>query len=418
MTLPDFILAHTETILKEWEAFARSIWPGPAVSRDILRDHAKDMLIAVALDMKSSQTDLERAAKSKGLGGETRSEQGEASVQVDSASKLHALSRLSSGFELRELVVEYRALRASVIQLWVTSLSDPGIEEMQDIIRFNEAIDQLLAESIATFAQKVDASREYFLGILGHDLRTPLSSATLLAYLLAESTVLDPSSMQMAVTLRSSLDAMNHLVRDILDFTGARLGARMEVHPRQMDLLPLCREVIGEMRTIHSGRTFDFSASAETIGGKWDASRLRQLLSNLMGNAVQHGSPTTPISVTATSTDTDVVLAVHNFGPPIPEDVIGVIFDPMKRYQSSGPADQSNPVGSVGLGLYIAREVAIAHGGFIRVASAGEETTFTVQLPLHCPESTYHHSETWKRQDASLCLDEATTSSGISDSEM
>lgn len=135
MTLPDFILAHTETILREWEAFARSIWPGPAASGDVLRDHAKDMLIAVASDMKSSQTISEQAAKSKGLGGMGLSKQGEASDQVDSASKLHALSRLSSGFELRELVVEYRALRASVIQLWVPSLTEPGADEMLDIIR-------------------------------------------------------------------------------------------------------------------------------------------------------------------------------------------------------------------------------------------------------------------------------------------
>lgn len=384
MTLPDFILAHTETILREWETFARSIWPGPAASRDVLRDHAKDMLIAVASDMKSSQTATEQTAKSKGLGGEGLNNQGEASDRVDNASKLHALNRLSSGFELRELVVEYRALRASVIQLWMPTLKEPGADEMQDIIRFNEAIDQLLAESIATFAQKVDASREYFLGILGHDLRTPLSSATLLAYLLAESTTLDSRSLQMAMTLRSSLDAMNHLVRDILDFTGARLGARMEVQPRQMDLLPLCHEVFAEMRTIHADRIFVFNAPEGDIAGKWDGSRLRQLLSNLMGNAVQHGSPTTPITVTATCASPHVVLAVHNFGPPIPEEIVGVVFDPMKRYQSSGLSEPSTHFGSVGLGLYIAREVATAHGGTITVDSSGEETTFTVQLPLDC----------------------------------
>lgn len=385
MTLSQFIIAQSETILREWEAFARSIWPGPEASRDVLRDHAKDMLIAVASDMESYQTDSEQSAKSKGLGGERRSDQGEASDLVDNASKLHALSRLSSGFELRELVVEYRALRASVLHLWVPSLSHPGPAEIQDIIRFNEAIDQLLAESITIFAQKVDASREYFLGILGHDLRTPLSSATLLAYLLAESSSLDPSSMKMALTLRSSLDAMNHLVRDILDFTGARLGAKMEVHPKRMDLLPLCHEVLAEMRTIHPAQTFHFSAPDGEINGKWDGGRLRQLLSNLMGNAVQHGFPTTPVTVTAQPVDGQVILTIHNLGPPIPADVIGVIFDPMKRHQSSGSSAHSTLAGSIGLGLYIAREVAVAHGGSISVASAREDTTFTVKLPHRCP---------------------------------
>ncbi len=345
------------------------------------------MLVAVASDMKSSQTESEQAAKSKDPGGGGRPNTSDSSDKVDSASKMHALSRLASGFELRELVVEYRALRASVIHLWVPTLKETGPEKMQQIIRFNEAIDQLLAESIATFAHQVDVSRECFLGILGHDLRTPLCSATLLSYLLAESTTLDPRSQQMAITLRSSLDAMNHLVRDILDFTGSRLGAKMEVHPIPMDLLPLCHEVLGESRIIHSTRNFDFASSQPEINGRWDRSRLRQLLTNLMGNAVQHGCPTSPITVTATLSGAEVVLAVHNFGPPIPEDFLGVIFEPMKRQQSSQAADHPFSAGSIGLGLYIAREVSFAHDGTINVASADNETTFTVRLPLECAKA-------------------------------
>ncbi|MES2921878.1 MAG: HAMP domain-containing sensor histidine kinase [Verrucomicrobiota bacterium] len=386
MRLADFILANTETILNEWETFARSIWPGPMASTLVLRDHAGEMLTAVAWDMKESQTDSEQSSKSKGLGGRTCSEQTEASQRVDSASNLHALSRLSSGFELRELVAEYRALRASVIHLWISSIPEAGPKEGQDIIRFNEAIDQSLAESIASFADKVDASREYFLGILGHDLRTPLAAATLFAYLLAESTTLDPDTRHMATVLRSSLDAMNHLVRDILDFTGARLGAKMEVRPRPMDLLPLCHEVLAEMRSIHPAHTFDFAAPDGDTTGRWDSGRLRQLISNLLGNAVQHGSATRPVTLTAMVSADSALLTVHNFGPPIPEEIIGVIFDPMKRHQSSGPTVHHAPSGSVGLGLYIAREVANAHGGSITVVSAGDETTFTVQLPRHCPD--------------------------------
>jgi len=339
------------------------------------------MLIALASDMQADQVDAEQTSKSKGHGGGTCSEQTEASHRVDSRSNLHALSRPSSGFELRELVAEYRALRASVINLWVTSTPEAGLQEMQDLIRFNEAIDQLLAESIASFAHKVDASREDFLGILGHDLRTPLACATLFAHLLEESTTLNPQSPHMAVTLRSSLDVMNHLVRDILDFTGARLGAKMGVCPQPMALLPLGHEVIAEMQSIDPARTFVFNVLDENTRGKWDSGRLRQLISNLLGNAVQHGSDTAAITLTATSACDEVLLAVHNFGPPIPEQMISVIFDPMKRHQSSVSSEHHTPAGSVRLGLYIAREVATAHGGSITVLSAGDETTFTVQLP-------------------------------------
>ncbi|MES2658002.1 MAG: HAMP domain-containing sensor histidine kinase [Verrucomicrobiota bacterium] len=384
MRLPDFILTNIEPILGEWEIFARSIWPGPAASALVLRDHAAEMLIAAAWDMKASQTDSEQIDKSKGHGEGGSSGRGEASDRVDDASNFHALSRLSSGFDLRGLVAEFRALRTSVVQLWIRSLPPPGPHEMQDVIRFNEVIDQLLSESIASFVSSVDASRECFLGILGHDLRNPLSSATMLAYLLAESTTLDPRCLHMAVTMRSSLDAMNHLIRDLLDFTGTRLGAKMTVLPNVMGLRPLCKEVLAEMRAIHPTRTFIFSSACEgEIAGEWDAKRLRQLISNLLGNAVQHGFATTPITVTVSSAETHVLLAFHNFGNCIPKEKLDVIFEPMKGHQSAVSRERFTPAGSIGLGLYIAREVAKAHGGTITVTSAGEETIFTVQLPRH-----------------------------------
>ncbi|NQX02342.1 hypothetical protein HQ447_16915 [bacterium] len=251
MRLPDFILTHIEPILVEWEDFARSIWPGPAASRYILRDHAEEMLLAVARDMKSSQTESQQSDKSKGLGDGGGGQRHKNSERVDEASNLHARSRLSSGFDLRELVAEYRALRSRVIQLWILSAPTPGPHQVPDMIRFNEAIDQLLSESVDSFARSVDASRECFLGILGHDLRNPLAAAALMALLLEESPTLDTRSLHMAATLRSSLDAMNLLIRDLLDFTGTRLGAKMVITPRPMQLSPLCLEVIEEMKAAH-----------------------------------------------------------------------------------------------------------------------------------------------------------------------
>lgn len=379
MRLPDFILTNIEPILGEWESFATSIWPGPVASTRVLRDHAAEMLRAVALDMKSHQTETQQSDKSKGLAEGGPSHRGRSSDKVDGASNLHALSRLASGFELRELVAEYRALRASVLQLWFRSLPEPNSHDLEDVIRFNEGIDQLLAESIASFARSVDDSRDCFLGILGHDLRNPLTSATLIAYLLAESKILDSKLLQMAETLCNSLDAMNLLVRDLLEFTGNRLGAKMAVSPQLMDLRPLCQEVLNEMRAVHPAHSLIFEVDGDqALDGEWDGRRLRQLISNLLGNAVQHGSPTTPVTLTATATATEVHMTVHNRGRTIPAEILGAIFDPMKRHQ---PGGKSVPSGSLGLGLYIAREVANAHGGSIAVVSASEETIFTVQLP-------------------------------------
>jgi signal transduction histidine kinase len=380
MRLADFILKNLEPILAEWEAFALSIWPESAASTVVLRDHAEEMLVALAKDMKTAQTDAQQSDKSKGHG---EGAAGEISDKVDSASNLHALARLTSGFGLRELVAEYRALRTSVLQLWLVSVPKPGPQDVQDIIRFNESIDQLLAESIAAFAHSVDSSRESFLGILGHDLRNPLSAAMMLAALLGEATELGPTSRKMAATLRSSLDAMNELVRDLLDFTGTRLGAKMVIFPQLMDLLPLCREVLEEIQTIHPTNRLILSPTIDTeVTGEWDASRLRQLISNLLGNAIQHGLTTTPVTLTIETAGTNVRLAVHNHGPSIPKEKLDFIFDPLKQHRPSG---ESSPLGSIGLGLYIAREVANTHGGAINVTSDSNETTFTVELPRHPP---------------------------------
>jgi len=385
MRIADFILANVEPIVEEWESFARSIWPGPTASTPILRDHAADMLCAVARDMMSSQTESQQADKSMGHGEGGQSQRGKSSDRVDDASNLHARSRLSSGFELRELVAEYRALRASVIHLWLGSSPERGPHDIEDIIRFNEGIDQLLAESVACFVQTMDTSRECFLGILGHDLRSPLAGASMIACLFSESTALDSELLQMAASLRTSLDAMDHLIRDLLDFTSTRLGAKMEVAPRPMDLRPLCREVLAEVKAAHPSRTFIFvSPDEEDLAGEWDDRRLRQLISNLLGNAVQHGSTTTPVTLAASSTEDGVRLDFRNFGPAIPEDMLGVIFDPMKRRQNSGT---TAPSGSVGLGLYIVHEVVHAHGGSIEVVSASDETVFTIRLPRRSPSS-------------------------------
>jgi hypothetical protein len=120
MRLPDFILANMEPILIEWETFARSIAPGSKMDDLALRDHADAILLATVEDMKSAQSAVERSAKSKG-----RSRDGEGGVALNGASELHAVGRLGSGFDLLEVVSEYRALRASVLELWHESAPEP-----------------------------------------------------------------------------------------------------------------------------------------------------------------------------------------------------------------------------------------------------------------------------------------------------
>jgi signal transduction histidine kinase len=375
MRLADFILANIEPILAEWEAFARGIWPAGAAAAGpaALRDHAEDILRAAARDMALAQTAAERYDKSRG--------DGDGSRRLDGASEVHAVGRVGSGFDLPAVVAEYRALRASVVRLWRASGPDPDLRDIDDLTRFNETIDQSLTEAVRSYTGRVDRSRQTFLAILGHDLRNPLNAITLSAEALSAGDTLDAASAEMATGIASSAEAMARLVADLLDFAGTGLGAGMPLCPAAVDLGAVCREVVHEMRAAHPGRAVRCEARGE-LAGEWDAARLRQVVSNLLGNALQHGPEAGPVDLSAAPDGPDgVVLAVHNGGAPIPPDALTTIFDPMVRGTSPDSRRQRRP-GSIGLGLYIAREVVVGHGGTIGVASSADAgTVFTVRLP-------------------------------------
>src|SRR4051812_8176072 len=348
MRLAEFILENVEPILAEWEAFARSVWPGPGTDPVELRDHAKDILQATAWDMKSAQTAAQQSEKSKGDGGA-----GADSARVDGASDVHAVGRVRSGFDMMSVVAEYRALRASVIRLWRESGPAPDLRDLDDLTRFNESIDQSLAEAVRSYTQRVDRSRQMFLAILGHDLRNPLNAVMMSAAVLSQTPGLDADTSDVASHISASAAAMAQMIGDLLDFTGTGLGAAMPVSPARMDLTRLCQEVVDETRAAHPAGAVRFETHGD-LTGDWDAARLRQLVSNLLGNAVQHGAGTGPVDVSAGEHGADVRLAVRNGGPPIPRDALPTIFDPLVRGSSPERQKHRRP-GSIGLGLYIAR---------------------------------------------------------------
>lgn len=372
MRLYDFIPTHMEKILQQWEEFARKIWPGDLTDVRILRDHAEKMLNAIAADLQTSQTDEQQFNKSIGKGFPSRE-----SRSMDLSSTRHAISRVDWGFDLCALVSEYRALRASILYLWS---QEPGLDpkaQIEDTTRFNEAVDQLLVESIVSYSEKVDHSRKMFLGILGHDLRSPLHAVSMVAGILEEHEELTGLAKKMASQIVVSARAMEKMITDLLDFTGASLGAKMSITRHPLDLGALGREVIEEVRMVHPLRTFHLEIHGDGHG-QWDSARLRQLISNLLNNAVQHGSSTTAIALFVDGSGDDVVLGVRNHGTPIPQEALTLIFDPLRRNTSH---ERCRPAGSIGLGLYIAREIATAHEGVIKVSSTEDETVFSVRLP-------------------------------------
>ncbi|XUK68037.1 Sensor histidine kinase [Pseudomonas yamanorum] len=184
MRLADFINSNIEPILQQWEDFARTMTPASkGMDALALRDHAEQMLITIAKDLRTPQTHDDRITKSHGDAP---------SSTFSTAAETHAYIRQESGFTISQMIAEYRALRTSVLVLWMPPESVSKDEEISDVIRFNEAIDQALAESVVSYSSAVDAARNVFLGILGHDLRSPLGAITLSAELLISAGDLNP----------------------------------------------------------------------------------------------------------------------------------------------------------------------------------------------------------------------------------
>jgi len=172
------------------------------------------------------------------------------------------------------------------------------------------------------------------------------------------------------------------MIADLLDYTRTRLGAGLPVTPAPMDFNALGRELYEEFRSAHPSRTFKFRATGDLVGD-WDTDRVRQAVSNLLGNAVQHGGDKFPILFSLDGMPHSVEILVHNGGPPILEGELPRIFEPLIRGSSAGTAKKNRP-GSIGMGLYIAREIARSHGGSVSVTSTPETgTAFTIHLPRH-----------------------------------
>lgn len=376
MRLSDFILENIETILEEWERFAASLAPGAEMSVLALRDHAEEILRVTARDMVASQTNHQQSQKSKGQG-----RGGAVSGTLDEASEQHAIERLGAGFNLMEVVSEYRALRASVLRLWQESARTADEHDLQDLARFNESMDQSLAEAVRTYTSRVDESRELFLATLGHDLRTPLQAIMLSSDLLAQSGQLDDENGRIASKVKQFGNVMSRMIHDLLDFTLTRLGAGMPVSVAPLDLADLCEEVLDEFRAAHPDQPVRLESTGNTSGA-WDGPRLRQVVANLVANAIEHGDESSPVEVEVRGEDSDLVLTVTNQGAAIPASAIPTIFDPFVRAARTPRANDRRIHGGAGLGLYIAREIVVAHGGTIEVTSDETSgTRFRVCLP-------------------------------------
>jgi signal transduction histidine kinase len=371
MRLADFIEQNMEPILQQWEDFARTLTPAAeGMDALALRDHAEYMLRTIAADLQTRQSHEARIMKSHGNAPRLNS--------ITSAER-HADLRHASGFSIGQVIAEYRALRTSVLALWLPPDHVSKDQEINDVIRFNEAIDQALAESVVTYATAVETARNVFLGVLGHDLRSPLGAVLLSAEVLLRAGDLPPKPTKNVSRIYTSVKRSIKIVGDLLDFTRTQLGSGIPVRVDRDDLVQTCRGMVEEARAYHPDRQIDL-LTEYTLPWTFDKSRMEQVIGNLIGNAIQHGEAGSPVTVAMKVVDGYALLSVHNAGLPIEDSAKAGLFNPLVRHLQGGV--EYGAEAGLGLGLYIALAIVTAHQGSIEVESeAGRGTTFTVRLP-------------------------------------
>jgi signal transduction histidine kinase len=289
------------------------------------------------------------------------------------------------GFELAELMRGSERTKRVPIIFVTAGLRDPnrvfkGYESGAVDFLYKPIDPMILRSKVDVFLELARQRREIeaelklnetFMGILGHDLRNPLGAIMAGTDLLA-MTAPDERTQGVLRRIKSSGRRMSEMIEALLDLTRARRGGGIGIAARtSVDAAELTSRAVDELRATHPGREVIVESSGDSrLTG--DPSRLMQLLSNLVGNALVHGAKTAPVSIRVDGTARDLALSIHNDGS-IPPDLVAHIFEPFRgRTTSSG----------LGLGLYISEQIAVAHGGTIEVVSTpGEGTTFTVRLP-------------------------------------
>jgi len=372
MTMADFIDANLEDILVDWDCFAATLQPAAAgLDQKALRNYAAQVLGTLAQNMRTAQTPGEELKKSRG-------QRADAHPLLTDAARTHAGDRFVEGFTLNQMVAEYRALRASVIRRWTDQMGEAGREELDEMTRFNEAMDESLTNAIGWYSERLEQARDLYAGALAHDLRNPLSAILTSAQVLSQMQDSGGAAERLTGQILGSGQRMTEMIDDLLDLTRTRLGGGLPMNLDTQDMVSLAREVAEELEGGDPQCDLRLDVP-ETLPGVWDGRRIQQMLSNLLGNAVRYCAPGTAVLLRAQAQDDQVVLAVHNEGPAIPAESQRHLFNPLTRRII--PENKRTSAG-VGLGLYIAQQIALAHGGAIGLTSTDEQgTTFTVTLP-------------------------------------
>ncbi len=272
-------------------------------------------------------------------------------------------------------IIEYRTRDGAGAERWLmahgTVLFDEGGTPLRLVGTVIDVTDRKRTE---VELKRTSEFREQFIGVLGHDLRNPLGAIRASAELLLRREGVSSAQAGVLKRIVGSADRMTRMISDILDFARGRLGGGFPIQRRRVDLHELIRAVGEELHVAHPQRQLQLELPGDGWGD-WDADRMSQVLSNLIGNAFQHGAHDAPVRVSSRPEAKHIVVDVTNRGGGIAPEQTATLFEP---FRTGSPRAGSGT--SLGLGLWISREIVVAHGGSITVHSNGE-TTFRVTLP-------------------------------------
>jgi signal transduction histidine kinase len=365
-TLSSFIRRERDAIVREWSLRAEKLPSAQRLTRGHLHDHVPTILDRIS-DAIDRHDDGPRP--------------------LADLPEQHGLLRFHDGYDLRQVVAEYRMLRHVIVDLYTEQdgLSADARAEMKPLLVMHETVDRAISESVDQFAVERDRVRDRFIAILGHDLREPLHTILFSLFShhaqLLRADELDTATIQVTARIVNAAKRMNRMIADLLDFARGRLGGGISIVPVRFDARTLITETVREIADTHPER--DVQCGSEYVTGdfgvEWDSDRIAQVIANLVGNALVHGRD--PVIVTMADEGDSVSIAVSNRGS-IPTDVLPHVFDPFVP----GTVDARRD--GLGLGLYIVQQIAHGHGGTVAAESTQDDTTLVVRLPRRARDTT------------------------------
>jgi len=273
----------------------------------------------------------------------------------------HASEHFRQGLTIDALVADYAQLRECIAR----ELPDPAVRA-----RLDHAIDVAIGAGVKQFLAQREQLRERFMGVLAHDLRTPLACVTMATEMLMTEKRTDHERSLLEL-IGDATDRMQRMVTDVLAWARSATGEAFPVSKCVENLDEIIRDVIDETRVVYGGNCISYDATGD-LRCELDRDRVHQVVTNLVRNAIEHGAGSAHIVAAETDTGETVVLCVRNQGglrSPNSSDII----DPFRR--------RKRPTHARGLGLYIVDQITQSHGATIELASTFEETAITIRWP-------------------------------------